>query len=209
MTTTTTRWERLERYARWKSGRLCLDRLPEDVLGYLIQHFLTVDDLDNLLTARTGRRPSLARRADLALVPEEVRGFWVGTTMLKEAHAHLFYRVAEVALYHARDVQSVVCFSDWSPFAVRRESGGSGCSVLPMPVAEYCWGRDAQGKYVANVHVYERRLEEVAKDCVRRQMPVVHLSLYAMLPFPTPVLCPNPLYMTEMVVFPHFLLRSV
>lgn len=143
----TSRWERLERYARWR-GRLTLRHLPDDLLAHVCST-LDTPALCCLAAAYVGHVPSPQSAADVAAVPSPFRMLWLARRVVHDLEDYLDGALSESCFYHARDGLSVVAFLDWSPFA----------GTPPRPVATYGW-------YGARAHVYVDR--EAVYDAVLR-----------------------------------------
>ena len=70
MTLDAQRWERLERYARWKRHSFRIEKLPNDILAYIAVEYLSNTDICNLLTAMIPASRFLRSRViDLNLRP--------------------------------------------------------------------------------------------------------------------------------------------
>jgi hypothetical protein len=121
------RWERLERYARWKQNKLPLHLLPDEVVA-LIATFLQRRDAYNLVESLLGFQPNIFNRDDVARIPLSIQPLWI-ESILCDLFEQRVYALAEVALYYARDASSVVMLLDWSLFS----------NVPAVPVAEYHW----------------------------------------------------------------------
>lgn len=198
------RWGRLERYARWRSRRLPLDRLPEDVLGHLVSGFLTGEEVRRLVEALYGAL-DVNDPLDVARVPAPCRPCWLYHHMLGALGAALRGVAAETALFHAHGPTygpaRVLAFADWSPFS---EPGGGKRAL--RPIAEYHWARGAAPPR-AVVVAHRSRVVACVRDCVLRRRPVTALAFYRVRTLPhLCVVDPLPAFVTQVQVYPHRLL---
>lgn len=175
------RWSRLERYARFRSGRLRLHLLPNDVLLLLVE-FLTAPDLQAFLTAVVGVFPLPWRSDHTLLVPAPMRRRWLvdASRAVLEAQLHA---LAAQALFYGREHTSALVAADWSPF--------SGKPFVAL--AEYFWRR--QHPVAAHVLVDSACVATVTEECLRRGATSVCLTVHLKLVWgsasivnPTPVL---------------------
>lgn len=156
---TTSRWSRLERYARWKARRFPLARLPCDVLAHVLS-YLTYADVNSVLAALHGRTPLVETRAQLErYIPVEIRSTWMHHAAVEELERQLVC-LGDVALFYARDCPSVHAYADWSPFSPPPH---------PRPVAEYAWQHHATP-----------RAPYAAVPSVRAQMRINRVALGAL-----------------------------
>ena len=161
------RWTRLERYARWRSGRLALESLGDDLLGAVAAH-LDGPDLLRLVEAMLGAAPRVDVPAHVASVPEPLRALWLEHVIVAAFETHV-YALAERALFHARDALGVMLLADWSPFVPPDAEAAS-------PVAEYAWAYEPA--LASRVRCHRLRLLSVVRDCLARAMPAVRLALH-------------------------------
>ena len=160
----TDRWERLERYARWRS-RLCIERLPGDVLFH-VATLLDPRDVCSLCEALVCH-PSPTLNTCLQSIPGELQSMWLhchAWNTVKNALDHPTLR--NVLLHHARSCTSVLVFLDWSPFA-------KASSVLP--VAECRWL--PQEPFV-EVILYQENLQRSVRQSLQYERPCAQLSVY-------------------------------
>lgn len=204
------RWARLERYARWR-GRLHLDDLPGDVLGYLAAEFLAPADVQSLATAFVGRPPDFYSRADLHAMPLELRTQWLYHTMHAKYAARLvdFARECYPAAYElCMDLHVHV---DWSPLAAvcpmprgtplgaPRGAPDPPPAPPPPPVAVMRWRPPGVG-----LEVHDAAMLASAMRACRRGTPAVSLRAYAVTH--DGVMFPHPVRVTCYPFLPHFAL---
>lgn len=148
-------------------------------------------DVCNLVDALAGERLDRESTWALLRVPRELRCVWMLHTALLALEAYL-YRLADLALYQAKDGFSVCAFVDWSPFA----------AGPPFPVAEYHW--DAFGDPHARIRVCEAGVRRTLLRCLTRCLPCVQISVYRRFVWNNaPVLQPQPLYMGPFRLLPQ------
>jgi hypothetical protein len=159
------KWFRLERYARWKSRRLSLCYLPNDILEVIVLQLLEMD-LQNFLHAILGFIPRLHERNEMLQVPLSIRSHWIGNVVLNSFKYHLSL-MADPALFHCRDLSGSLIVADWSPFSSQKEFN---------PIADYSWTRSRPVR--VNVSIYDEPIKKIINDCYQRQLCAVRLSLY-------------------------------
>ena len=190
-----TRWERLERYSRWKQPRLRLDRLPNDVLLNMFP-FLDHRDLCALLHALyAAPRENIRHLREVHLVPDELRLEWLHGAAYDALHRTL-HSMGEVALYHARNCSHVSAHVNWSVFTG---------PLLPSPICVYEW----TPRQTASVVMNERELWRVVRDAGDVGRTAVCIALYRYCRRGnTWIIHPDPCYRAIHVVFPHFLVSE-
>lgn len=187
-------WTRLEAYARWKSRRFPLDKLPTDVLLHLATQYLSAEDACRMLMALYDTSLGSWDREQLMRLPHEFCSLWLRHHMLMHFR-HCMHSLSERALYHARDATSIVVFADWTPY-------DRSCHH-PAPVAQYEWVR----RGCAGVQVHESHVLEAVARATRKRKPVVRLTMHGVLAWNNHrILHPVPLYVLEHQVFPAYLL---
>jgi len=181
------RWERLERYARWKQRRFRLDALPADLLAHVCS-FLPVESVSRLLHAMLGKPVRVECRHDALLIPCTLRATWL-REQAYEGLRHALRSLSENACFFARDCARVVILSDWSSFS----------KVAAAPLAEYAWS----ARRTVDLVVREERVRAVVDSCIERQICGVRLTLHAVV---GAWVHPHPLVATQCLVYPAFLL---
>lgn len=189
-----TRWDRLERYARWRSHRLPLLALPDDVLAHLASHHLDAASLRALAEAVVGWMPSMWATRDVAAVPKPLRASWLLTCVLASVEAQL-YALRDFCIFHARDCTTVLVFLDWTPFA----------SSASMPVATTYW----ESPHCANMRVCQHALQRAVMQSCMLARPVAHVAVHAVLHWHgRTILRAKPLMQTSLPVLPHFAIHG-
>ena len=185
------RWDRLERYARWKSDRMKLEKMPNDIISYMIRSFLPYTDMRNLLTAMSGRYLDISCKADNDYIPDELRLYWIEETVTESFIAYL-HSMTEFACFHAAHTTTVVqAFIDWSPFS----------PIVPMPVADYAWNNAH-----TTVNIHRDCVRYYITTCVKQRKPCVRISFHKTLRWNHQnILHPDPIMATEFNFIPHFL----
>lgn len=186
------RWERLERYSRWKQSRLRIDRLPNDVVLNIIS-FLAHDDVCSLLNALYAVSPQpIDMRRQVQQVPVELRGEWLHGAAC-DGVRRMLYGIGEMAFYHSRDCTRVCAHADWSVF--------SG-PCMPVALCVYEW----TPAHSARVEVNECEIWRVVQHASATGRNAVSIALYRYLLWSGSwILHPDPCYRTMYAVFPHFL----
>lgn len=186
------RWERLVRYAQFRSNRLRLDHLPGDVLYHMAYWFLSPDDLCKLVEALLGYAPDMGRPTHVADVAPELQALWV------QSHAQVrlqncIHSLSEFCFFHARNYTAVLVFIDWSPFA----------PSSPSPVAEFCWMQTAP---YARMTLYHTQIIKSLQDAFAQHRSCVQVSIYTWSYWNgTSVLHNRPVHLTSVALTPHFL----
>lgn len=186
------RWERLERYSRWKQARLRIDLLPNDVMLNILG-FLIHEDVCTLLNALYAvPRQELKRRHEAQRVPSELRAEWLHGAAC-DGVRRMLYSLGEIALYHARDCSRVCVYANWSVF--------SG-PYMPMSLCTYEWTH----LRTATVIVDDPEVRGLVERVSVTGQNAVSLALYRYLWWGGNwVLNPDPCYRTTYAVFPYFL----
>ena len=185
----------MERYARWKSNRLALDRLPAE-LFCLMASFLCANDFANLVCALTFTGPILWRQEDVMTIPPELRCRWVELASLTEWEWYLRNHLAEHAYFHCRDGTSVIVLVDWSQFK----------GTHPEPVAEYAW-RFYEGRATTDICVHHKRLQREWSVRKKKGLPSMRITLHThFLWNDVHIVNPRPVFHATYPLFPHFLL---
>lgn len=137
-------WERLERYARWKQGRLRLDHLPDELVA-LVAASLRGEDLHNLVVAlylRAGECDRTTRgggdeaanddgcrrwwwgawtaRRVYRSVPPPVAMRWTQDASFRTIEHHAIHLMKDPALFFCSSpgVTCVALVADWSRFSL-------------------------------------------------------------------------------------------
>jgi len=173
------RWDRLERYARWRRrrGALRLTALPCDVLHHLATHYLDGAAVRALAHAFVGFDPDCRTVAEAALVPEWFRSKWIYHELLAHFEATL-RSFADPCLFHALGCARVVVHADWSPFARK--------DARPACLAEYAWDRAGAarrwwrrgGPVRAHVRIHEQALSACLLRALQAKLPQLLLTCY-------------------------------
>ena len=153
------RWHRLERYSRWKQRRLSLERLPRDVLGYVMQH-LSHDDAIALINALYGTSP----------IPVELTGIWSHVRAV-DGLRRLVHSIADVAMFHAIHCSYVCAHVDWSIFSRR----------VPQTLCTYQWTL----QHNADVKVNDEHVKRLVSQCLQKKRQAVTIALYRYVVFKT------------------------
>lgn len=184
------RWERLERYARWRRGRLPLDELPHDLLAHVMS-FLDGDDVSNLIEVVVGVKPQIDVPAHVHRVPIEVRPQWLFREVYARAEAFL-KAMSDVCLFHAKEHTHVCIFFDWSPFAVKKLK----------PVAQFRWVPWRTPRAHMTIHT-EALHAHIHASCKARR-PEAHVAVHTCLTWNRrAILHPKPILQTQCPLVPH------
>jgi hypothetical protein len=160
------RWERLERFARFKQRRLRLDLLPDDLLATVAEH-LEVLDIECLLAALTGEVLCVSLPRDFDAAPAALRGAWIEKTAVRDFRKAVLAHLADPILFAcAGTSMRAVVLDDWTPFASRP----------PVPLAEVRWSNTFHG----TVDVDEERVLARVRAAVRHRTPVARLTAHAL-----------------------------
>ena len=183
------RWTRLERYSRWKSGRFVLTCLPLDVVD-TIASFLDYTSHCALLSALTEGTPDLDSKHDVGSIPETLRPRWI----LRTAEERLEWRLREFVtkyIYVMRHVDGCVVLIDWSQFSAK----------IPIPVFRFAWG-ESNGCYGNRYEILE-----VIRRCATRHCPCVRATLHTYLHWSNrTVINPLPMASCGVPVLPWWIL---
>lgn len=187
-----TRWERLERYSRWKQARLRLDRLPNDVVLNMFP-FLDHEDVCALLHALyAAPRANIQSLREAHRVPNELRLEWLHGAAYDGLRRTL-YSLGEIALFHARDCSHVSAHVNWSVF--------SG-PLLPSPICVYEW----TPRHTTSVVLHEREMWRVVHEASGTGRTAVSIALYRYRWWGNAwVIHPDPCFRAPHAVMPHFL----
>ena len=213
LATDVSRWERLERYARWRQNKLRLDLLPDEVLHLIISH-LDRRDMYNLVECLVGFRPNILHPKEIMRIPQHIQSTWI-EQVLCDRFEERIYSFTETALYYAREVSSIVMLIDWSTFA----------NIPAVPVAEYRWtmlpNEESMSHSNFRVGVYSQlpsamgvqvitnrtQIRNVVSEMIRLQKCGVRLTLHRHMLFLDKfnVIDPVPFVNEVYVVVPHTL----
>ena len=170
------RWGRLEHYARWKryGGKCLLLTLPDELLSYIVLNFVGAEDVHSLMCALTGRSLTVSNIADVRAVHEQVRPRWL-RQRIESAVTVMLQNISQYVLFDARHVRSVIAVADWSTF-----SGSE-----PLVLAEYAWcvahpPLRSCPPY-PSMRVYEPAVTAVIRRCIRKHMPVMRLACHCVI----------------------------
>ena len=184
------RWERLERYARWR-GRFTLHHLPDDLLAHVCET-LDTHALCHLAAAYVGYPPCPQSAADVAAVPAPFRMLWLARRVVHDLETYLDGPLSASGFYHARDGLTAMVFLDWSPFA----------GTPPRPVATYEWYGAR-----ARAHIDRDALYDAVLGGVRARRPRAQVSVHTLTHWRAHTyLNPSASMMTCVPLFPHFAL---
>lgn len=188
MDTSMRRWERLERYSRWKQGRLDVNRLPCDVMS-VVMGFLSDLDVEVLVEACV---PDSLRNA--VQVPPSWRPRWVASIGGSRLRSHVRTVGLEKALPYLDHDTSCQVIADWSQF--------SSCS--PVPVATFSWVDQR-----IRITVNEDEVRRLANGLVHDMIPVTRLGLHMSNTSRDnrSLLCSEPLFACLLQMFPYELLN--
>ena len=201
------RWDRLERYARWRRCGARLEALPEDVLA-LVASFLRESEAAALIRALVSddlsvEHPHLVRR-----IPHALRLPWTMYDTALRFETFLLRTYTEGALYATAKESTCVCiFSDWTVFSLGTRDR-RGPNELPIPVAEFFWPFHG----VSSSIVHRAAVLQCVRGAVRKHSCQVSLTAYKMLHGPTTDVCFVsfcPLLQTSYSLFPSWLLPSM
>lgn len=199
------RWQRLERYARWRSPSY-LQHLPSDLLLHVASFLEHDDHFFRFLEALTGDgRPPFERAATL---PSPA---WWHEWSFRSARVRLracIDRLSDTAHYFARDCTSIFVLIDWSPF--------SG-TVMPCPIAVFAWKAHSDlddpttqdwtwtgPHFVTQTQIYNGLFEDSIKQCLSEYRPVVRLTLHSHTRWHAQdFFNPEPIAIVAASVFPH------
>ena len=187
-----TRWERLERYCRWRQKRLRIDRLPNDAVLHVIG-FLYHEDVCALLNALySAPRVNIQSRCEALMVPEELRTEWLYGAAC-ESLRRIAISIGEIALFHAHDCTRVCAHVNWSVFT-------GPCA--PVPLCVYEW----TPIHSAIVQMNEHEVWRVIRDASVTGCTAVTIALYRYMSWGGVfVLHPEPCHRMMYSVFPYFL----
>lgn len=186
------RWERLERYARWRHRPPSLPHLPNDLLHYIAFHFLSPQDHYNLIEALVGFKIDLQRRDHVMAVPHASLPLYIRHNALLLMERHL-YSLGEMCLFHAQHYTSTLAFINWSHYSC-------ACAT---PVAEYRW---TSRKPYANLVLYSSTIQECLIDMVRRNVPCAQVSVYSWICWNGRSIIGNrPIHASSVQLFPHWI----
>jgi hypothetical protein len=185
------RWERLERYARWRRGRFPLHELPHDVLAQVMSH-LDGHDVSNLVEVVVGERPRMDVPAHIQRVPVELRPQWLYQQVYARVEAFLA-SMSDVCFFHAKEHTHVCVFFDWSPFARKK----------PVPVAQFRWvpWRVPRARMTVNPDALHARIHA----SVKARRPEAHVAVHTCLMWNRRIILhPRPILQTHCPLVPHF-----
>ena len=196
MRVTTTRWTRLERYARWKQQRLRLDLLPCDVLGGVAVHLGYADVCALVNVLYDAPLTSLASASQVRAVPGTVRSLWLRGAA-RDTLDRALRAFAEPVLCDAQSSCTyAMAHADWSVFTG---------PLMPRALCTYAW----TPQRTAHVHVDAQLVDALVEQCVceRRCSTTLVIHRYFCWSGQT-LLHPEPLTRATLVVFPHFLISE-
>ena len=189
------RWTRLERYARWKSGRFPLDKLPPEIINSLCENYLDSDDTTNLLHALLGFLPDIHNFRHMKSIPSEMRVSWMLRKCIRDFKTHLWTLGGSFSV-KALHCQSIVVFADWSPFAPK----GVGAMVCKVE-----WIEDG-----CTLHIDEEGVHKCFNHSIQRGRPAVHLAIYECYlsaQGTSTLLYPRPIALTSYPLLPHYIVE--
>jgi hypothetical protein len=187
-----TRWERLERYCRWKQGRLRIDRLPNDTVLQIIGHLIHADVCALLNALYAVPRKNIQSRREALLVPQELRSEWLYGAAC-DSLRRIATTIGEIAFFHARDCTHVCAHVDWSVF--------SG-PCMPVPLSLYEWSSARS----AVVDVNESEVWRIVRDASATGRTAVTIALYRYIFWGNAfVMHPEPCHRMVHSLFPYFL----
>ena len=190
------RWERLERYSRWKQNRLRLDMLPGDVL-LTITGLLSHADICNLLNALFSvPRSNLKTLKQAQLVPEQLRGEWLHGAAC-DALCHALHTMGDVAMFHAHNCTCVRAHVNWSVFTG---------NTMPMALCTYRWSPQRTACQEINGDELYRTVQHAS--CSGNSAISIFLYQYVLYGDNSWVMYPKPCHCITHSVFPHFLVSE-
>lgn len=190
-----TRWQRLERYARWRQRLLSpLRDLPDDLVEYLCA-FLSHSDLTRLLIAYTGT--SLTHRRDLSDIPPFIQDRWIAQAAYDQVY-NTVLQCSEVACYHCDYTEwiSVHVHADWSAFTPQYAQSSA-------PLARYRWVEE-NGCHRWTPNVNHAAISELVWRMMRDGRCACRFSLHSVV---STVILSDELFAKCVTVFPHTMLR--
>ena len=179
------RWSRLERFARWKSYRLPLNALPNDILELIVFQLYDVD-LQNFVHAILGFRPNVEKRKDALAVPIQIRRHWIADTVLSAFRSHL---ISLCPSSLCNNVFGTVVVANWTSFARNTKF---------EPLADYSWSRFRNK--CAPVTLNDESIKATINKCYSEQSCAVRLTLHTYMEF-NEVLTINPSPVSHHVYF--------
>ena len=186
------RWERLERYCRWKQGRFRIERLPNDVVLLIISHLIHADVCALLNALYAVSRENIQSRHEALMVPSELRSEWLYGAAC-EGIRRIAISLAEIAFFHVRECTSVCAHVNWSVF--------SG-PYIPVPLCVYKWSSTRS----TVVDMNDREVWRIVRDASATGSTAITLALYRYIGWGnTFILHPEPCHRMVHYVFPHFL----
>lgn len=182
----------LERYARWKSKRMALDKFPHDVLA-CIAEYLDLSDLESMLSALLKEQVVFSLQRSHTHVPVQLRTIWSSRRSIHNWCVHL-HSMAEKMLYHCdRETTSVLALVDWT-WCTRKP---------PLPVAEYGWCVNG----TAHIHVDRLRLTGHLLSLFDRKLSGCRITFHRHANFPGfSYVDPTPFDAMLYTPYPHFIM---
>lgn len=221
------RWDRLERYARWRQRRLPLLQLPEDVLA-VVARFLEEREVDLLVRALIlpfsidGEALTVYRSDLVRKIPSCLRKSWVLYDTVTRMEAALGAYTSHALYSTAYDGTCVCIFADWSVFSLtpewqRRRAEAALCphsqnqhggsTVIPIPVAEFSWASPG----TSAVLMHRSAILACISECVARRCCCVQLHGYKMVRSPYDgtihFASYRPILQTQHVLFPPWVVQ--
>lgn len=159
----TNRWQRADRYLRWRQRRFAPLRLPEDVLVHLLLHHLDAEHMLRTVEALWGPLRH-DREEDVRRLPSGLRAAWTLHRVRRNFCIGLL--AYQSRCYHAAShCHHVAVYVDWSPFA---------SPVPPEPVARFAWLHVERPTMMVDEAVLLRCIGESH----RRQRPFGYVTAY-------------------------------
>ena len=189
------RWERLERYARFRQRRFRLDHLPDELLLHVCSHLAHEDVCAVLVALYSAPRDNVTAASQCHVVPTTLRPEWLHGAAVDGVRRALA-SLAEPALFHARDCSYVAAHADWSVFSGPR---------MPVCLCAYAW----TPLRCAQVLTSDAEVVRLVRRCAHRGSTSVTLVLHRYIVCnDRTVLHPEPCARVTHHVFPHFLLSE-
>lgn len=156
-----TRWDRLERYCRWRQRRFRWHDLPSDVAEKIVER---LPDADRAALVEALLPGACDDDDDAERVDAAYRHAWLESVAVLRLKEHVYAHVAHRALYEAHSVLRTHLFVDWSVFA----------RGPPSPVATFEWVGGAH----ADVAFWDAEIRAQVRRHAAEALPVVRLTAH-------------------------------
>ena len=182
------RWTRLEKYSRWKSGRFNVTSLPFDIID-LITKFLDYHSHCSFLAALTGTVPDMSSVSSMNTIPETLRPRWI----IRTAEERLYYQLQEFVFKHihsARHVDGCVVLINWSQFSEHE----------PVPIFVFTW-------HTSRYHEDRYEMLNVIRRCASCYHPCVRATLHTYINWSNQtVINPQPIDCCNISILPWWII---